>query len=90
MKLRSNQQPTKITKFIVIGAALTVIIISNPFAAYASPPEPAPSASPVILDSDRQAVKERRRPLRAKREEHELQRRKACLARSESSNRVLH
>src|SRR6201993_4402979 len=48
MKLRSNQQPTKITKLIVIGGALTVIIISNPFAAYASPPAPAPSASPVI------------------------------------------
>jgi len=48
MKLRTNQQPTKITKLIVIGAALTVIIISNPFTAYASPPAPAPSASPVI------------------------------------------
>jgi hypothetical protein len=48
MKLRSNQQPTKITKLIVIGGALTVIIISNPFTAHASPPTPAPSASPVI------------------------------------------
>src|SRR6478609_10583511 len=38
----------KITKLIVIGCALTVIIISNPFTAYASPPAPAPSASPVI------------------------------------------
>jgi len=48
MKLRSNQQPTRITKLIVIGGALTVIIISNPFTGYASPPAPAPSASPVI------------------------------------------
>jgi hypothetical protein len=48
MKLRSNPQPTKITKLILIGGALTVIIISNPFTAHASPPTPAPSASPVI------------------------------------------
>ena len=48
MKLRSNPQLTKITKLIVIGGALTVIIITNPFTAYASPPAPAPSASPVI------------------------------------------
>jgi hypothetical protein len=48
MKLRSNPQLIKITKLIVIGGALTVIIISNPFAAHASPPAPAPSASPVI------------------------------------------
>jgi hypothetical protein len=48
MKLRSNQQLTRITKLIVIGGALSVIIISNPFTAYASPPAPAPSASPVI------------------------------------------
>jgi hypothetical protein len=49
MKLRLNPQPTKISKLIVIGGALTVIIIiSNPFTTYASPPAPAPSASPVI------------------------------------------
>jgi len=48
MKLRSNQQLTKITKLIVIFGALTVIIIANPLTAYASPPPPAPSASPVI------------------------------------------
>jgi hypothetical protein len=48
MKLRSNQQLTKITKLIVIFGALTVIIIANPSTAYASPPAPAPSASPVI------------------------------------------
>jgi hypothetical protein len=27
---------------------LTVIIVANPFTGYASPPQPAPSASPVI------------------------------------------
>ena len=48
MKLRSNPQLTTITKLIVIGGALTVIIIANPLTAYASPPAPAPSASPVI------------------------------------------
>jgi hypothetical protein len=48
MKLRTNPLPIKITKLIVIGGALTVIIISNPFTAYASPPASAPSASPVI------------------------------------------
>jgi hypothetical protein len=48
MKLRSNQQPTKGTKLIVIGGVVTVIIIANPFTTYASPPSPAPSASPVI------------------------------------------
>ena len=48
MKLRTNPQLAKINKLIVIGEALTVIIIANPFTAYASPPAPAPSASPVI------------------------------------------
>jgi hypothetical protein len=48
MKLRQNQQLTKITKLIVIGGALAAIIIATPFAAYAASPEPAPSASPVI------------------------------------------
>jgi hypothetical protein len=31
MKLKSNPQPAKITKLIVIGGALTVITIANPF-----------------------------------------------------------
>jgi len=48
MKLRTNQQPTKVTKLILMCGALTGIIISTPFTAYASPPAPAPSASPVI------------------------------------------
>jgi hypothetical protein len=48
MKLRPNPRLTKITKLTVIGGALTVIIIAKPFAAYASPPSPAASASPVI------------------------------------------
>jgi len=48
MKLTSNQQPTKITKLIVIFGALLAIIIGAPFIAYAASPTPAPSASPVI------------------------------------------
>jgi hypothetical protein len=48
MKLKSNQQLTKITKLIVIGGALTVTIIANPFIAYAESPSPAPSANPLI------------------------------------------
>jgi hypothetical protein len=51
MKLRSNAQqtkPMKINKLIVIFGALPAIIIATPFTAYASPPAPAPSASPVI------------------------------------------
>jgi hypothetical protein len=48
MKLRTNQQPTKIAKLIVICGALVAIIIATSFTAYASPPAPAPSASPVI------------------------------------------
>jgi hypothetical protein len=48
MKITSNPKPTKITKLIVIFGALTVIIIANPLTAYASPPAPAPSASPII------------------------------------------
>jgi hypothetical protein len=48
MKLRSNQQPTTITKLIVIFGALPAIIIAAPFTTYGSPPAPAPSASPVI------------------------------------------
>ena len=42
------------------------------------------------LDRGRQAVKERGCPLRAKREEYELRRRKACVARSEPRDRVFH
>jgi len=38
----------KINKLILTCGALTVTIIANPFTAYASPPAPAPSASPVI------------------------------------------
>jgi len=38
----------KITKLIVIGGALTVIIIASPFTAYAEFASPAPSANPVI------------------------------------------
>jgi hypothetical protein len=48
MKLRSNQQLTRITKLIVIFGALPAIIIATRFIAYASSPTPAPSASPVI------------------------------------------
>ena len=48
MKVRTNQQPTKITKVILICSALAGIIIANQFTTYAESPEPAPSASPVI------------------------------------------
>jgi len=48
MKLRSNPQLIKITKLIVIGGALTVIIIASPFTAYAESASPAPSPNPVI------------------------------------------
>ena len=48
MKLRSNQQPTKITKLIVIFGAFAVIIIATRFIAYAASPTPAPSANPLI------------------------------------------
>jgi hypothetical protein len=48
MKLRSNQQQTKITKLILIFGALAGIIISNPFIAYAESPTPAPSTNPLI------------------------------------------
>jgi hypothetical protein len=48
MKLRSNQQPTKITKLIVIFGALPAIIIAAPFIVYAASPTPAPSADPLI------------------------------------------
>jgi hypothetical protein len=48
MKLRTNQQPTKITKLILICGALAVISLASLFTAYAALPTPAPSASPVI------------------------------------------
>jgi hypothetical protein len=48
MKLRSNQQPTKITKLIVIFGALPAIILATRFIAYAASPAPAPSANPLI------------------------------------------
>src|SRR5436305_10746512 len=48
MKLRSNPQPIKINKLTRTCGALAGIIMANPFTAYASPPAPAPSASPVI------------------------------------------
>jgi hypothetical protein len=48
MKLKSNQQPTKITKLIVIFGTLLGVTIAALCTAHASPPAPAPSASPVI------------------------------------------
>jgi hypothetical protein len=48
MKLRSNQQPTKINKLIVICGALAAISLASLFTAYAASPTLAPSASPVI------------------------------------------
>src|SRR6266436_10126748 len=48
MKLRSNQQLTRITKLIVILGALPAIIIATRFIAYAASPTPAPSANPLI------------------------------------------
>jgi hypothetical protein len=48
MKLRSNQQLTRITKLIVIFGALPAIIIATRFIAFAAAPTPAPGASPVI------------------------------------------
>jgi hypothetical protein len=38
MKLRSNQQPTKVTKLILICGALAGISIANPFTTYAQSP----------------------------------------------------
>jgi hypothetical protein len=48
MKLRANQQLTKITKLILICGALAGITIASPFTAYAESPSPASSANPVI------------------------------------------
>jgi len=48
MKVRTNPQLITITKLILTCGALAGIIIATALAAYAEPPEPAPSASPVI------------------------------------------
>jgi hypothetical protein len=48
MKPQSNRRPKKVNKLIRISGALAGIIMASPFTAYASPPAPAPSASPVI------------------------------------------
>src|SRR5437867_7736458 len=48
MKLRSNQQPTKVTKLILICGAFAGIIVANPFTTYAAPPTPASRANPLI------------------------------------------
>src|SRR5207247_8851850 len=48
MKPRSNRRPINLKKIIRTSGALAGIIMATPFTAYASPPTPAPSASPVI------------------------------------------
>ena len=48
MKLRSNQQPTKVTKLILICGAFAGISIANPLTTYAASPTPAPSANALI------------------------------------------
>src|SRR5947207_14828513 len=48
MKLRSNQQPTKVTKLILIGGAFAGIITTNPFTIYAESPTPASSENALI------------------------------------------
>ncbi len=48
MKLRSNPQPVRINKLILICGALAGIIIVNPLTIYAASPTPAPSANPLI------------------------------------------
>ena len=48
MELRTNPQPTKITKLIVIFGALPATIIATRFIAFAASPTPAPNANPVI------------------------------------------
>src|SRR5438034_323982 len=48
MKPQSNRRPINVKKLIRTSGALAGIIMANPFTAYASPPTPAPSASPVI------------------------------------------
>jgi hypothetical protein len=48
MKVRTNRQPLTITKLMLMSGALAGITIASLFTAYATSPEPAPSASPVI------------------------------------------
>src|SRR5437764_6757826 len=48
MKLRSNQQPTKVTKLILICSAFAGIIITNPMTIYAESPTPASSENALI------------------------------------------
>src|SRR5437773_2146986 len=48
MKLRSNQQPTKVTKLILICGAFAGISIANPLTTYAASSTPAPSANALI------------------------------------------
>jgi hypothetical protein len=48
MRLRTNPQPIKITKFIVTCGALAATSITNPFTTYAASPTPASSPSPLI------------------------------------------
>jgi len=48
MKVKTNPQLITITELILTCGALAGIIIATALAAYAEPPEPAPSASPVI------------------------------------------
>jgi hypothetical protein len=48
MKVRSNQQPAKVTKLILICGAFAGISIANPFTTYAVSPTPAPKANALI------------------------------------------
>src|SRR5438876_10591396 len=48
MKPRSNQQPTKVTKLILICGAFAGISIANPFTTYAASPTPAPRTNALI------------------------------------------
>ena len=48
MKLRSNQQPTKVTKLILTCGALAGIILTNLFTTYAESPTPASSENALI------------------------------------------
>src|SRR5213595_4285953 len=48
MKLRSNQQPTKVTKVILICGACAGISITGSFTTYAQSPTPAPASNPLI------------------------------------------
>jgi len=48
MKLRSNQQPTKLTKLILICSAFAGITITSPMTIYAESPTPASSENALI------------------------------------------